>query len=450
MDKLAAQRAGWQYNSNSFLAALSVRLLLEFEPRRTQAMEVEKLMIAGHLRVANIIPQHREYVFSSTPSEPIVAEAACQVLRRKDMVHLLSQNVNEGLIEKGQRGELVARLLLTLAHDQALETMQVRPRAYQGQLDKLYTSPIPVENFFRALFTKEHADTLLTRHPDNDPDGPIFQEAFSDAFVMFTHFGKAADDRCMSHTFMFMALCRNMAISCWEGMHSADICIPIHFGRNEPLSRNTTSAILVSVKNRTNVLAPSATSVDVTKMAFTDGTERPFIILILQLGVQGKARYVPTEVRENDDPELLEPYYLPTHGCSSVLDATVGLSLPGESARIGSRRVMKRSSCYTIDARGCRSSVFRVVKADDEPLFSIILSSDSLLSEHGRKNIENLKAVLAQKPFWTLGSDCGWAKLTTPDQHPHDAKVVPGDVVYGNGDIADDDVVMSDIRDTGE
>ena len=153
--KLAARNAG-KYEANSFLAALSVRLMLEFEPRRIRATEVENLMVAGHPRVANVIPDHREYVISSTPSEPIVAEAAAQVLRGQDMVHLLAQNVTEGLIEKGQRGELVARLLLTLAHDRALERMTIPHRDYQGRLEKLYTTPIPVIAFFCALFSQQH------------------------------------------------------------------------------------------------------------------------------------------------------------------------------------------------------------------------------------------------------------------------------------------------------
>ena len=82
-------------------------------------------------------------MISSTPSEPIVAEAAAQVLRHQNMVDLLSQNVREGLIEKGQRGELVARLLFKLAHDRALENMVIAHKDNQGQLKKLYTSPIP-------------------------------------------------------------------------------------------------------------------------------------------------------------------------------------------------------------------------------------------------------------------------------------------------------------------
>ena len=59
MDKLAARTVG-KYEANSFLAALSIRLMLDFEPRRIRAREVENLMVAGHLRVANVIPAHRE------------------------------------------------------------------------------------------------------------------------------------------------------------------------------------------------------------------------------------------------------------------------------------------------------------------------------------------------------------------------------------------------------
>jgi hypothetical protein len=101
MDKLAARTVG-KYEANSFLAALSVRLMLDFEPRRIHATEVENLMVAGHLRIANVIPAHHEYVISSTPLEPIVAEAASQVLCGQNIVYLLAQNVREGPIEKGQ------------------------------------------------------------------------------------------------------------------------------------------------------------------------------------------------------------------------------------------------------------------------------------------------------------------------------------------------------------
>ena len=86
---LAPREYPRSYTWESFLAAISVRLLLDSEPRRIGAVETEILMVAGHLRVANVIPSHREYMYSSTPSEPIVVEAAAQVLREESMTHLL-------------------------------------------------------------------------------------------------------------------------------------------------------------------------------------------------------------------------------------------------------------------------------------------------------------------------------------------------------------------------
>ena len=82
------------------LAAISVRLMLDFEPRGISAIEIENLMVVSHLRVANVIPSNREYMISSTPSEPIVAEAAAQVLRGQSMINILCDNVRNGLINE--------------------------------------------------------------------------------------------------------------------------------------------------------------------------------------------------------------------------------------------------------------------------------------------------------------------------------------------------------------
>ena len=108
-------------------------------------------MVAGHLRVANVIPAHHEYVISLLPK---------QLLRcyGQNMVDLLAQNVREGLIEKDRQGELVARLLLTLAHDQALENMA--HKANQGQLERKKnciprppSSPSFVHSFHNDMLT---------------------------------------------------------------------------------------------------------------------------------------------------------------------------------------------------------------------------------------------------------------------------------------------------------
>jgi hypothetical protein len=402
-------------------------------------------MIAGHLRVANVIPAHREYVISWTPWEPIIAEAAAQVLRRQNMVTLLAQNVREGLIDKGQRGELVARLLLTLAHDLALEDMRIPHKPNQCQVEQLYSSPIPVITFFRALLTQQYVDSLLSRHPDNNPDGPTFEEAFVDAYVMFTHFGKATDDWCMSHAFMFMALCRNMAISCRERMEFADLCIPIHFGRKTPLSRQTTSSILVSIKDKADVMGFSRTFVDINKMAFKeDGISQPFIILILQLGVQAKGAYIPINITKTPhSPGLLATSERRGHGSVTIPETHTGFFLPRVVITTGERtttRGMQSNTglpCYTVGVRGCSSKIFRVVRPEDEPQLGDLLASRHFLSEHSRQDTRHLHALLAQKPIWTRGPECcSWARMITLPPKTPTTEEVDENVVFGSEGVS--------------
>ncbi|KAM6494880.1 hypothetical protein JOM56_009503 [Amanita muscaria] len=446
MMKLSARNPK-EHTKTSYLAALSVRLLLDFEPRRIAAIENENLMVAGHLRVANVIPSHREYIISSTPSEPIVAEAAAQVLRGQNMINLLAENVREGLIEKGQRGELVARLLLTLAHDAAVEQMYVKRRENQGQFEKLFTTPVPLHAFFSALFTETHIKSILECRPDHQPTGPTFEETFEDAYVMFTHFGKAADDWCNSDAFAFMALCRNMAISCREGMKFADLCIPIHFGRNTPLSRDATSAIFVSIKDKETAMGYNRTHIDVDKMKFfTDGNKgRPVINLILQLGVQAAGRYIPVErTKKQTEPGLLATPERKSHGGLKAPQTPTGVSLSGprsaDEPRTRSKGKTSGRTCYyTIDARGCSSSIYGVVRPNDEPLLHDLLASKDFLSEHGRQGTAHLRAVLAQKPVWTRGQECcSWAKLSDPP--PLDPEPTMHETVHLGRDHGDDDV----------
>jgi hypothetical protein len=432
MMKLSAQIDRGKYTQESFLAAISVRLMLDFEPRRITAMETENLMVAGHLRVANVIPNHREYMHSSTPSEPIVAEAAAQVLlaSKESMIDLLCNNVTGGLIEKGQRGELAARLLLTLAHDAALHAMPAKRQEYQGQTNYLFTTPIRLLDFISALFAPPHMELIMSARPDNQRNGQTFAEAFKDAYIMFTHFGKAADDWCISDKFAFMALTRNMAIACRERMKSVDVCIPIHFGEKEPLSRDTTSAILVSIKDKEKAMGYNATHIDVSKMNFfTDKSKhRPIVNLILQLGVQTEARYIPIERTKTQPPGLLATPKRKGHGGK----VPFGLTVPTPKTR---GKDTPGPAYYTIDATGCSSRVYGVVKPDEEPLWHALLASRDFLSDHSRQETDFLKAVMAQKPIWTSGSECcSWADMgegpSQPDAEEEGVQEQPVEGVY--------------------
>jgi hypothetical protein len=104
-------------------AILSMRLLLSFEPLRESTRSFEAEQVAGYMRVAYSVPLHREYMRSGSSSEPILAEAAAQLMNATGVgvIRAFSETMNDDLIRKGDRGEEVARLLLTLAHDLAVK-----------------------------------------------------------------------------------------------------------------------------------------------------------------------------------------------------------------------------------------------------------------------------------------------------------------------------------------
>ena len=72
---------------------------------------------------------------------------------------------------------------------------------------------------------------------------------------------------------------------------------------------------------------------------------------------------------------------------------------------------------YTIDAIGCSSETYRVVKLEEQLLWHDLLTCRDLLSEHSRQEIDFLQAVMAQKPIWTPVC-CSWAGLDDLPPHP--------------------------------
>jgi hypothetical protein len=103
-------------SSNGQLAAVSVRLLLDLEPLRG-AVRIEKELVRLHMRVVVSIPRHQHYMYTGTPSEPIVAEATARLMfegfnmnpryenltsrnSRRTTLDLLDSWVHDGVLEK--------------------------------------------------------------------------------------------------------------------------------------------------------------------------------------------------------------------------------------------------------------------------------------------------------------------------------------------------------------
>jgi len=171
------------------LAVLGVRFLLEFEPPWLPSPSMEEYLVERNMRIAYSVPQHRHYLRSGYSSEPILAEAAAnlmQELRTRDghpkdtIVNVLHKHIESGLISKGELGELTARLLLILGIDRAQEATQgINPR---------WSKVVGVSDFLISLIGNDNYDEhIRSCVPDNSSG-----EAFDDySVVRFTHFMRA-------------------------------------------------------------------------------------------------------------------------------------------------------------------------------------------------------------------------------------------------------------------
>ncbi|CAE6420243.1 unnamed protein product [Rhizoctonia solani] len=334
---------------------------------RTQSRLVE-----SHMRVAFSIPRHRGYMHTGAPSEPVLAEAAGRYLSSNPLRGImiegpkrLSQALETGLLARRERGELVARLLVTVAHDIALRDASSGPLGAIANRP-LYHRPISVISFLCALFHEDHHQEILdskclTRRPEIESLG----EAFRNSFVSFSHFALAGDSKMLSARALATALLRGAALQAKEGQESIDAVIPIHMGSLvDPVSAKTTSAINLQIKNRQGL---SHCKID--RSITVPNVKMPVISIILELGVTGKQ--------------------------SNTIRVPKG---PGRDPR-NKDKVNPDNHHYEIVARGCSSKLFRPVTSEVEQHYRAMLGAGSVLEDFARcDRRNNVEALRAMKP----------------------------------------------------
>lgn len=418
-----SKESGNLARDNGILSALSIRLLLEFEPRRDDARQKESALVAGHMRCCFLIPKHRRYLRSGTPSEPVLAEAAARIMNDTSYgspVENLKRFLQNGLISKGERGEVVARLLLTLAHDQALPSglPSASPR---------YSRPVPVLDFLKNLINLKYWDGVRQSRPANVIGGQTLEEAFKDARLNFTHFVKARDPKIISDEIAWMGLARGMAFVCAYGGEAIDLVIPILLW-GEHLNRWVVSAIFFQFKNRASKRRVNI--IDAAKLGFftppnhmtkpdDDATRyntRPYITLVMNLGVVQHLGTSKGKERSQGKP-----------GSSSVQTE------PGPTRVQPQRRNMKREvqpkkgvrlkkgvhPRYAITITGCSNEVYGVIGSGTEASFAQMLCMYDLLDEHPRRDKKYQDAVLRMKPFWIYDpNSLHWTNHTMEREAP--------------------------------
>ena len=299
-----------------FLAITNIRFQISSSSFRYLIPEEIENQLVSHGYVIECFPNHMEYFYSGHPPEPLLAEAAAQSLYMPDVVgkviKKLDKVMSAYIMEKGGRGELVARLLLTLAHDRAVRELELKTGITDNQAR--FTRPISVVDFIKALISEEYHDDVLNSPPEkHHKTAGSFKEEFSNAYVNFTHFLRADDSSVANTTFVWKALVRSAAIQCCHDQPNVDIIIPIVFSDGGPekavVKEENISAILVQVKNRdsgSEKVAINADEIDFFKTKSED-KRRPYLAIVMELGERklrslsnirgGKSKATPKEIK---------------------------------------------------------------------------------------------------------------------------------------------------------
>jgi len=426
------------------LAVLDIQLSLDFEPRREKVQIEEANLVESHMRIAYSIPDHREYLRSGYPSEPLLAEAAAQQLatwRKQEpfsVVEVLTDIVETGLLDRGELGELTGRQLLLDAYHRAVEFEHDKKKPLN------YSAGCRLVTFINELFTSKYAGMILNSTPDNVAGLP-FKEVFKDALVCFTHFGKMADDTGVTSTAAWAAFVRHMAIICPNNQRSVDCILPVLL-RDTRLCEHVMTGFFIQFKRRKTGGTVAKYSIDQAEFNFfpktsggcthgsTTTPHRPYVSLIMELGLQ------PKIVEEATTPTIFKPLAESSKKPSGRRPRTPpsgGGPDPATPSKIyipqyGQRHHdAKGHARYNIFAYGCSSSVYHGIDASQNHLYAHLLNSRDFLGEHPRKDGQTLKAVRRMKPFWNGGDDCyHWVEHNAILHGP----VRPPGVEFGVGD----------------
>ena len=219
------------------LACLSIRFGLDINLSDLHGREVAHTQIERHMRLCLEATTGFERLVTLAGSEPYLAEAAQELMfdSGANPVWHLARNSSLSCVDRGQRGELVAMLIIMHARDTA---------AFREKRD------ISVDGFFKALLPIVRYNELQSLGPYEHQAGEdtLFPEVFKDWRMWFNHVIKVNHEDMIRRDHLWKFLTRGAIVMCVDGQAGVDIVIPI-CNKEKPLSRENVSAILVQVKN---------------------------------------------------------------------------------------------------------------------------------------------------------------------------------------------------------
>ncbi|KAI0259430.1 hypothetical protein BC834DRAFT_974310 [Gloeopeniophorella convolvens] len=268
---------------NCVLASVAIRFALEFNPTTKYHRDAVLTLVERHMRLCISATSGFEALSTTSSSEPILAEAAQEILYEigQSPVQHLAGRLDHPFIDRGNRGELTALLILMAARDKVASIAKTRD--------------IFLCDFLEALmpgFAYAQLKEALPHHHRTEAEKQSFGDAFKDSRLWFNHVIKIHDSSMLSSHELWKFMTRGAVIMCAPNQTAVDIVIPFCFS-GDVLSRKTVSAIFIQVKNDKSFGPAANTSlfhaIDPFSIKVYQGDETPLPCIRMVFALASKA-----------------------------------------------------------------------------------------------------------------------------------------------------------------
>ncbi|KAH7882242.1 hypothetical protein F5I97DRAFT_1985411 [Phlebopus sp. FC_14] len=296
--------------SSECLALLAQRFGLHVTFGHPKSVAYVESGVASHMRICISVTPDRTWMYTCYPSEPLLSCAAAEELHRPKVLDaslkFLQEKVNEGMIEKGGRGELASRLLWLLGKDLYVRSKLPSAQAFLRRDDRTYTwetaelkdcRMIPVTDFLEFVF----GEGVWT-----GAEGA--KKLFANAHLNFSHWvsmdgqiGCSPSYDMDTSEWTLRHLCRSSAVQCCHTQPLVDKVIPIYFdgaGKLEGPSHIYISDKATQESNKSILSSITPRALGINDMAL------PYIAILLDMG-RPKSEFTVTFTEPN--PVLRNP-----------------------------------------------------------------------------------------------------------------------------------------------
>ena len=240
------------------LACLAQRIPIEFLSAvyASQVSDLEKEQVHSHMRVVLKVDRSLETMVTTSPSEPVLSEAAYSVMSTRPQFRpprALQTILNGFAVNKGELGELIVALLFIMARDNAVGPADPFGRpldnkrwcSLTGLLTSLFCTPPAASDDHVSVATSKGwhfiAESL------DQTELPL-ADTFKDSKVYFTHFIKVHQHALVHVEYLMRLMARGAAVLCANGQPGVDGIIPFLFEGDE-IKPDNIGVIMFQVKN---------------------------------------------------------------------------------------------------------------------------------------------------------------------------------------------------------